>query len=148
MNRPSRSISGERIFGCGGRRKRSGRMICGALRSSTSRSFSASPHQQERAVLQITQAAVDELGRGRGRAGCQIALLDQQHAQAPAGGVAGDAGAVDAAADDGKVEIGHRCPPDARNSASMTRGPRPRAPSRNARKMAANPYIKEWPAQR
>ena len=34
-------------------------------------------------------------------------LLDQEHAQAAAGGVAGEAGAVNAAADDGEVEVGH-----------------------------------------
>ena len=64
-------------------------------------------HQAERAVLEIAQAAVDQLGRGRRGAGGEVVLLDQQHAQAAAGGVARDPGAVDAAADDGEVEVGH-----------------------------------------
>ena len=64
-------------------------------------------HQAEGAVLEIAQAAVDQLGGGRRGAGGEIVLLDEQHAQAAAGGVAGDAGAVDAAADDGEVEVGH-----------------------------------------
>ena len=64
-------------------------------------------HQPEFAVLQIAQAAVDELrGRRRG-AGGEIVLLDQDDAKAAAGGVARDAGAVDAAADDGEIEISH-----------------------------------------
>ena len=64
-------------------------------------------HQPERAVLEIAQAAVDELGRGRRGARAEVVLLQQQHAQAPAGGVARDAGAVDAAADDGEIVVGH-----------------------------------------
>jgi hypothetical protein len=36
-------------------------------------------------------------------------LLDQQDTQATAGGIASDAGAVDAAADNGKIEVGHPC---------------------------------------
>src|SRR5258705_421487 len=54
-------------------------------------------------VLQVAKAAVDELGRGRrGRRG-EIVLLDQQHFQAPAGGIARDTRAVDAAADDQEI---------------------------------------------
>ena len=64
-------------------------------------------HQPEPSLLEIAQAPVDELGGGRRRAGREIVLLDQQNAQAPAGGVAGDPGAVDAAADDGEIEVGH-----------------------------------------
>ena len=64
-------------------------------------------HQPEGAVLEIAQAAVDQLGGGRGGAGGEIVLLDEQHAQAAAGGVAGESGAVDAAADDGEVVVGH-----------------------------------------
>ena len=48
-------------------------------------------------------------------------MLDQQHAQAAAGGVARDAGAVDAAADDGEVEVGHECPVDCLLIASRSR---------------------------
>ena len=64
-------------------------------------------HQPEGAVLEIAQAAMDQLAGGRGGAGGEIVHLDQQHAQAAAGGVAGEAGSVDAAADDGEVEVGH-----------------------------------------
>ena len=64
-------------------------------------------HQAEGAALEIAQAAVDQLGGGRGGAGGEIVHLDQQHAQAAAGGVAGEPGSVDAAADDGEVEVGH-----------------------------------------
>jgi hypothetical protein len=50
---------------------------------------------------------MDELG-GRGRrAGREIVLLDQQNAQAPAGGIAGNSGAIDAAAHNGEIEVGH-----------------------------------------
>ena len=48
-------------------------------------------HQAEPAVLEIAQPAVDQLGRGRGGAGREIVLLDQQHPEPAAGGVAGDA---------------------------------------------------------
>ena len=37
----------------------------------------------------------------------EVVLLDQEHAQAAPGRIAGDAGAVDAAPDDGEVEIAH-----------------------------------------
>ena len=50
---------------------------------------------------------MDELGRGGRGAGGEIVLLDQQNAQAPAGGVAGNPGAIDAAADNGEVK--HAC---------------------------------------
>ena len=64
-------------------------------------------HQPEPAVLEIAQAPVDELGRGGRRAGGEIVLLDQEHAKPAAGRVAGDAGAVDAAAHNGEIEVGH-----------------------------------------
>ena len=80
--------------------------------------------QPERAVLEIAQPAMDQLGRGRRGAGAEVVLLEQQHAQAPAGGVARDAGAVDAAADDGEIVVGHRCP--VIRVRSRMRGPRRR----------------------
>ena len=64
-------------------------------------------HQPERVMLEIAQPAMDELGRGRGRAGGEIVLLDQQHTNAAAGGVARNTGSVDAAADNGEIEVGH-----------------------------------------
>jgi hypothetical protein len=58
-------------------------------------------------MLEIAQAPVDQLGGGGRRAGGEVALLDQEDAQSPAGRVARDTDAVDAAAHDGKIEIRH-----------------------------------------
>ncbi len=60
-------------------------------------------HEAKLEVLQIPQAPVDELGRGRRGARSEVVLLDEQHSEAPAGGVAGYAGTVDAAADNQQV---------------------------------------------
>ncbi len=72
--------------------------------------------QPERVLLKIAQPAMHELRGGRrGRTG-EIALLGERDAQAAAGGVARDAGAVDAAADDEEIDLilwrklGHRIP--------------------------------------
>ena len=56
------------------------------------------------ALLEVAQAAVDELGALRRRAAGEVVGLDEGRAQAPGGGVEGDAGAGDAAADDEHVE--------------------------------------------
>ena len=64
-------------------------------------------NQAELALLEIAQAAVNKLRRRRRGAGGEIVLLDQDDAKAAAGGVAGDAGAVDAAADNREIEVGH-----------------------------------------
>ena len=48
-------------------------------------------HEAELVLLEIAQAAVDQLGAGGGGVGGKIVLLAQQHGQATAGGVAGDA---------------------------------------------------------
>ncbi len=61
-------------------------------------------HQPELVVLQVAKAAVHQLGRRRRGVRAEVVLLDQQHLQAAARGIAGDAGAVDAAADDQEVE--------------------------------------------
>ena len=61
-------------------------------------------HQPEFIVFEIAQAAMDELGRGRGGRAGEIALLGQQDLEPAPGGVARDAAAIDAAADDGKIE--------------------------------------------
>src|ERR1700759_1969977 len=81
------------------------------------------PHQPKRAVLEIAQATMNELRRGRGRARAKIVLLQQQHAQATAPGIAGDARAVDAAADGGAILAGHEM---LIRSAGGMRGPRRR----------------------
>ena len=63
-------------------------------------------HQAELVVLQIAQAAVDQLAaRLRGARG-EVVALGQQHAEAASGGIARDCGAVDAAADDKEVVAG------------------------------------------
>src|SRR3954463_6724835 len=67
------------------------------------------PHQAERVMLQITQAAVDQLGGSRRGATGQIALLEQENGKATACRVAGNPAAVDAAADDREVEQGSVC---------------------------------------
>jgi len=73
-----------------------------AIRSSVSRSASASATSRN-SKYSSSEARRDQLGRGRrGRRG-EIVLLDQQHFQAPAGGIARDTRAVDAAADDQKI---------------------------------------------
>ena len=49
-------------------------------------------------MLEITQAAVNQLARCRRGAGSQVVFFAQHHAQAASGSIARDAGAVDAAA--------------------------------------------------
>ena len=66
-------------------------------------------HQPKPSLLEIAQPAVNELGRGRRRAGGKVVLLDQQDAQPAAGGVAGNPRAIDAAAHNGEIEVGHSC---------------------------------------
>ena len=60
--------------------------------------------QAEVEALQIAQAAVDELAGPAGRAGGEVALLDQRDREAAAGGVERDTAAGDASADDQHVE--------------------------------------------
>ena len=61
-------------------------------------------HQPEVEPLQVPQAAVDELAGPAGRAGGEVALLDQRDREAAAGGVERHAAAGDASADDEHVE--------------------------------------------
>ena len=61
-------------------------------------------HQPELVVLEIAQAAMHQLAAARRGARGEVVLLAQQHRQAAAGGIARDAGAVDAAADDQEVD--------------------------------------------
>jgi hypothetical protein len=60
-------------------------------------------HQREFVVLEVAQPAVDQLGAARRGVRGEVVLLAQQHAQATACQIAGDAGAVDAAAHDQHV---------------------------------------------
>ena len=61
-------------------------------------------HQAELEEFEIAQAAVDQLGAGGRSGGGEIRLLDQRDFQPAARGVARDAGAVDAAAHDEKID--------------------------------------------
>ena len=61
-------------------------------------------HQPELVVFEIAQAAMDQLARARRGALRQIVLLAEDHGEAAARGIARDAGAVDAAADDEKID--------------------------------------------
>ena len=68
------------------------------------------PHQPEVVVLEVAQAAVDQLGT-RGRSvRREVVLLAEQHIEATACSIPGDARAVDAAADDEQVEYWWRHP--------------------------------------
>ncbi len=62
---------------------------------------------KEGPAFQPCQIAVDQPWRGLGCARAEIALLQQDHAQAAAGGVARDADAVQPAADDREIVIRH-----------------------------------------
>ena len=68
-------------------------------------------HKSEVAVLQVAKPAVDQLGAGRRGVRGQIVLLAQQHVEAAPRRVPGDAGAVDAAADDEQVDRARRRTP-------------------------------------
>jgi cell division protein FtsB len=55
-------------------------------------------HQPELVVLEVTQAAVDQLRARRRSVRREVVLLAQHHRQAAPGEIARDAGSVDAAA--------------------------------------------------
>src|SRR5262249_8417296 len=61
-------------------------------------------HQAEFILFQVTQPAVDQLAARGAGVRAEVVLLDEQDAQPPPGRVARDAGAVDAAADDEKID--------------------------------------------
>ena len=62
-------------------------------------------HEVEVHLLEVAQAAVEELGRPRRRAGGEVALLDEGRRETAGGRVEGDAAAGDAATDDEHVEL-------------------------------------------
>ena len=64
------------------------------------------PHQAELVVLEVAQATVDQLARGAGGGRGEVGLLAEEDLEPATGGVGGDAGAIDAATDDGEVEEG------------------------------------------
>ena len=85
---------------------RNGRILtrCGALCRRRWRSCECLVHEPDLALLQVAQAAVDELGGLRRRARGEVVALDERRAKAAGGGVEGDADAGDAAADHQDVE--------------------------------------------
>ena len=88
-----------------GTRNGTGRTRCGASRvASSPRSVSASWTRPELELLQVAQAAVDQLAGPAGGAGGQVTRLDQGDLQAARGGVQGRTGAGHPAADDQHVE--------------------------------------------
>ena len=61
-------------------------------------------HERKLELLEIAQAAMDQLGRGRRGGASIVALLGEHHLQPAAGGVASNGSAMNAAADDENVE--------------------------------------------
>ena len=59
--------------------------------------------QPELVILEIAQAAMDQLAAARRGPLREVVLLAQEHLEAAPGGVAGDARAVDAATDDQEI---------------------------------------------
>jgi hypothetical protein len=62
---------------------------------------------QQAAALQGRQIAMNEPGACRRRRGGEIALLEQHHPQAAAGGIARQAHAIEPTADDREIVIRH-----------------------------------------
>jgi hypothetical protein len=64
-------------------------------------------HAEEGAALQPRQIAMDQPWRGLGCAAAEIALLEQDHAQAAPSGVARDADAIQPTTDDREIVVRH-----------------------------------------
>ncbi len=62
-------------------------------------------HQADVALLEVADAAVDQLRAAAARAGPEVVALDQRHAEAAEGGVACHARPGDAAADNQQLEL-------------------------------------------
>ncbi len=65
--------------------------------------FQRLTHQPKLEVLQVAQTAVDELGACRGGGPAKVSRFGQQNREPTAGSIGGDAGTVDASADDYEV---------------------------------------------
>ena len=61
-------------------------------------------HQTKLVMFEIAQPAMDQLAGGGGGLAAEIVHFQQQHLQPAPGGIARDARAIDAAADDQQVE--------------------------------------------
>jgi hypothetical protein len=77
-------------------------------------------HEADLALLQVAQAAVDQLGGLGGGARGEVVALDQGGLQAPGGGVEGHAAPGDAAADDEDVEVALRQAVEARGAVEVS----------------------------
>jgi len=64
-------------------------------------------HQPQPSLLEIAKPAMNQFRRGGRCSRREVVLLDQQNAQAPPCGVAGNAGAIDATAHNSEIELGH-----------------------------------------
>jgi hypothetical protein len=78
--------------------------MCGAARNSSARSCSAARSCPELVPRERLEIAVDQLAASRGGVACEVVLFAQHDAEATSGGIARDAGAVDAAADDQQID--------------------------------------------
>ncbi len=79
-----------------GSTKRIGQMTCGAIAQRTSRLHQGFAHQAEFIMLEIAQAAMDELGRAGGCSGGEIAHLRKRDGISTASRITRDAASVDA----------------------------------------------------
>ena len=64
-------------------------------------------HAEERAAFQPRQIAMNQPWRGLGGAAAEVALFQQDHAQAAPRGVARDADAIQSTTDDRKIVVRH-----------------------------------------
>ena len=147
MKSPARIIHAGRRCGSCGSTNGSGWTRCGAWRSTTSRSGQRFAHQPELVVLEVAQPAVDQLGAPLRRRRGEVVLFDQQHREAAAGGVARDAGAVDAGADDEEIV---RLPllPDMGRSRMMTHILRSAGPSASQPRVDLRSRLRRHEARR
>ena len=101
-----------------GTRIGTGRTRCGAIRLDSRPALGQRlVHQVQLELLQVAQAAVDQLAGPAGRAGGQVAGLDQGHLEPAGRGVQGRAGAGHPAADDQDVELLVAQPPQVGDAA-------------------------------
>ena len=96
-------------------------------------------HEPDVAVLQVAKPAVDQLGAGRRGVRGEIVLLAQQHVEPAPCRVPGDAGAVDAAADDEQVDRVRRGTPHVHSSGAI-----PWTPEISGTAHASGPHARLW----
>ena len=96
------------MSGTCGSTKRIGQMMWGAARKQDLALDQRLADQPELVILEIAQAAMDQLAAAGRCALREIVLLAQEHLEAAPGGIAGDPGAVDAATHHQEVVKLHR----------------------------------------